>query len=181
MTPRAVLFRADGIEAAEAMPDDGPDLQALFEESSDFFDLTAGLPPGPAEVQSLFAALPEGKTYDDKHVISLFTKPEGLIGVIDVVRDYPVPGSWWMGLMLLRPAMRGRGKGGIVFRSFMEWAAAGGARDIYLSVKTQNEGAFKFWSRMGFEVAETRPPACLGARDSVVVVMRRGTTRRPPM
>lgn len=36
-------------------------------------------------------ALPEGKTYDDKHVIGLFSKPNGLIGVIEVVRGYPEP------------------------------------------------------------------------------------------
>ena len=180
MTTRVVLFRADGIEADEAVPADGPGLQSLFEQSSDFFELTTGLPPAPAEVQSLFVALPEGKTYDDKHVISLFSKPHGLIGVIDVVRDYPEPGSWWIGLMLLRPSLRGRGMGSRVFRDFVDWAAGRGARAIYLSVKTQNAGATRFWRRLGFQIEETRLPARLGARDSVVVVMRRETTLRSP-
>jgi hypothetical protein len=34
-----------------------------------------------------------GKTYDEKYVISLFSKQEGLIGVIDVERDYPQRGA----------------------------------------------------------------------------------------
>jgi GNAT superfamily N-acetyltransferase len=178
MGQRTPLFRVDGIEAIEAKPDDAAGLQALLEESSDFFELTTGLPPGPAEVQSLFTALPGGKTYDDKHVIALVSRSEGTVGVIDAVSDYPANGSWWLGLLLLRPRARRRGTGTLVFNAFTDWAAAHGARDIYLSVKAQNEGAIRFWSRLGFVSVETRPPARLGAKESVVIVMRRQLVAR---
>lgn len=72
---RDVLFQADGIVAGIVVPDDGPALVALFKDCADFFELTTGLPPGPAEVQSLFTALPEGKTYRDKQVVSCWTPP----------------------------------------------------------------------------------------------------------
>lgn len=169
---KRTLFQANEIEASEATSDDGPALQSLFEECADFIELTTGLPPAPAEVQSLFTALPEGKTYDDKVVIRLLSKTDGLVGVMDVVRDYPELEAWWLGLMLLRPDLRKLGRGNLVIRSFMEWAAANGAKWIYLAVVAQNVGARRFWDRMGFDTVETRPPARIGARVSVVIVMR---------
>jgi GNAT superfamily N-acetyltransferase len=175
MTERSVLFNADGIEATEAIPDDGPALQSLFEDCADFFELTTGLPPGPAEAQSLFIALPEGKTYDDKRVISLFTEAGRLVGVMDVIRDHPKPDAWWLGLVLLHPAYRRRGVGTRIVRSFMSWVTAAGAKEVYLAVKEQNEMAYRFWSRMGFTVVEVRPPKGLGAKESATTVMKRET------
>jgi GNAT superfamily N-acetyltransferase len=169
------LFQADGIVAHEATLDDGLALDTLFEGCADFFDLTTGLPPGPAEVQSLFLALPAGKRYHDKWVISLIGRTGDLIGVMDVVRDYPDPETWWVGLMLLHPEQRGRGVGARIFRSFMHWAASHGAERVCLAVKEQNEMAYRFWRRMGFEVVDTRPPKRLGAKLSVVKVMQRET------
>ena len=82
--------------------------------------------------------------------------------------------------MLLRPALRGRGMGTIIFRAFVEWAAAHGARDLFLSVKAQNERATRFWNRMGFTTVETRPLARFGAKDSIAVVMRHELARCEP-
>lgn len=142
--PRSLHFHADAIEASEAEPDDAPELQALFEESHEFFELTTGFPAGPAEVQSLFTSLPAGKTYRDKHVIALRSHEEGLVAVVDAIRDYPDAGSWWMSLLLLKPSVRGRGMGTVVFHAFMDWAAAHGARRIWLCVKAQDEAAARF-------------------------------------
>lgn len=38
--------------------DNGPAIQRLCERCSDYFNVITGLPPGAAEAQSLFAALP---------------------------------------------------------------------------------------------------------------------------
>ncbi|HEV8261267.1 MAG TPA: GNAT family N-acetyltransferase [Burkholderiales bacterium] len=170
--PEDLLFRVDGIEVVEANPDDAAGLQALLEESSDFFELTTGLPPGSAEVQSLFTAVPGGKTYADKHVIALLPQSEGTVGVMDAVSNYPENDSWWLALLLLGPRARRRGIGTLVFNAFVDWAAAHGARNVYLSVKAQNEAAIRFWRRLGFISVETKASARLGANDSIVIVMR---------
>ena len=177
--PRIPLFHSEAVAAIPATPDNGPSLQALFEDCPDFFALTTGLPPGPAEVQSLFTALPQGKTYDDKYVISLFDPLAELIGVMDVVRDYPNRGEWWLGLLLLHPDHRRRGNGRRIVESFVEWVAAAGGNEISLAVKQQNELAYRFWLAAGFHEVGRRPPARFGARISTAIVMNRKTVRHP--
>lgn len=39
-----------------------------FDRCTDYFETVFGHPPGPAERQSTFIALPEGKTYEDKSI-----------------------------------------------------------------------------------------------------------------
>jgi len=82
--------------ALAAIPEDAPALQKLFEASADYYELTMGLPPGPAEGQNLFMQLPEGKNYEDKHVISVLTDSGKFIGVLDLIRNHPEPGTWWL-------------------------------------------------------------------------------------
>ena len=82
-------------------PEDGPEVQALMERRADHAELVMGLPPGPAEAQSLYMGLPEGKGYEDKLLLGVFTTQRRLVGVLDALRDYPKPGEWWIGLLLL--------------------------------------------------------------------------------
>ncbi|HEV8194786.1 MAG TPA: hypothetical protein VGP82_25320 [Ktedonobacterales bacterium] len=74
-------------------PEDGPEVQALPERSADYSELVMGLPPGPAEAQSLYIDLPEGKGYEDKLLLGVFTGERRLVGVLDAIRDYPEPGE----------------------------------------------------------------------------------------
>ncbi len=97
--------------ALAAIPEDASALQKLFEASADYYELTMGLPPGPAEVQNLFMQLPEGKTYEDKHVISVLTDSGKFIDVLDLIRNHPEPGTWWLGLMGRLPILEANGDG----------------------------------------------------------------------
>ena len=56
---------------------DGADLQALCQRCHDYFELVTGHPVGPAEAQSLFSSLPEGKTYEDKFLLGVFRGSAG--------------------------------------------------------------------------------------------------------
>jgi GNAT superfamily N-acetyltransferase len=154
-------------------PEDGPDVQALLERSADYSELVMGLPPGPAEAQSLYAGLPEGKGCEDKLLFGVFTGERRLVGVLDAIRDYPGPGEWWVGLLLLEPGQRGRGLGERVYRVFERRAGTQGARGIRLAVLEQNTGAEPFWRHLGFEEVERKPATRLGALMSVPIVMRR--------
>jgi hypothetical protein len=44
--------------------DNGAAVQALCERCADYLELIMGVPPGPAEAQSLYIALPDGSSYD---------------------------------------------------------------------------------------------------------------------
>lgn len=160
-------------------PDDGDDLQALCERCADYFELISGLPPGPSEAQSLFFGLPEGKGYEDKFVIGVFDTQGHLVGVLDVIRDYPEAGIWHIGLLLLEPVQRQRGLGTAVYRAFEQWAGASGAQRIRLGVAEQNKAAFRFWHRLGFDMVEKRPPKPWGNKAVVIIVMQKWATPSP--
>src|SRR5262249_46951450 len=116
-------------------PEDGPNVQALLERSADYSEQVMGLPPRPAEAQSLYLGLPEGKGYEDKLLFGVYsTDRQHLVGVFDAVRNYPELGEWWIGLLLLAPAQRGQGLGARIYRTFDGWAGTQGAQGIRLAV-----------------------------------------------
>ena len=127
------------------------ELQRFYEECRDYFELETGEPPGPAEAGDLLASLPRGKTHADKFVIGFFDAPGHMIGVLDVIRDYPGRGNWYMSQLLFGPASRGRRLGERVCRRLEEWVHAEGGKAVHLIVQEQNPGALRFWKRMGFE------------------------------
>ncbi len=148
-------------------------LQGLLERCRDYFELVTGAAPDHSAAGHLLASLPPGKAPDDKLVIGLWRDSENLVGVLDAVRNYPKPGEWFVGLLLLDPAQRGQGLGRQVYQGFEAWAAGLGARRIGLGVVEQNEGAFRFWQRLGFAVVEMRSPTHIGQRESRIIVMTR--------
>lgn len=154
------------------------ELQAFYEGCADYFELVTGQPPGPDEAQSLLTALPRGKGPEDKFVIGLFDAPGHLIGVLDVIRDYPKPGEWYLGLLMFGPTWRGRKLGERVYRRLEEWVRALGGTALHLIVQEQSPGALRFWQRMGFEVRGMGKQK-LAARENVFLRMSRELEERP--
>jgi ribosomal protein S18 acetylase RimI-like enzyme len=128
------------------------ELQQFYALCRDYFELETGEPPGPKEADDLLRSLPRGKSHADKFVIGLFDSPGHMVGVLDVIRDYPVAGSWYLGQLVFGPTSRGRHLGERVYRRLEDWVRAEGGRAIHLIVQEQNPGAQRFWKRMGFEV-----------------------------
>ena len=62
-------------------------LQRVLEAAPAYFETVTGLPPGNAEAQSTFTALPPGKGYEDKRVWGLYAG-EQMVGCADVIRGY---------------------------------------------------------------------------------------------
>lgn len=173
--PGEMLFATPRVRALRLEAEDGDATQALFERCDDFFALVYGHPPGPAETQSHFIGLPEGRTYDDKFVAGIFVGDE-MAGTLDAIRDHPHPGGWALGLLLLDPAHRGAGLGREVYRAFERWAAGLGAREVRIVVQEQNARARMFWERLGFEVERTENRR-QGVLDSICQIMVRATTK----
>jgi GNAT superfamily N-acetyltransferase len=153
--------------------DDGAAIQQLCERCDDYFDLITGLPPGSAEAQSLFVALPEGSSYDDKALLGVLSAPgERLIGVVDIVHDAPGPGEWWLGALLLDPAHRNHGLGARLVHALEAWMTALGAESARVSVLEQNTRGLAFWQQHGYVEVMREPPHVLGVKESVAVILR---------
>ena len=137
-------------------------LQAVLEAAPRYYDAVTGLPPGPAEAQSLITDLPPGKSYDDKLVFALYAGA-AMIGCADVIRGWNAPHKAIIGLLLLAESRQGRGLGR-AFALLVERAIAARWPEIdtlRLGVVASNDGALPFWRALGFvETGEvkTGPP-----------------------
>ena len=160
--------------------DEGRDgeLQEFYEGCRDYFELVTGQPPSPTEARDLLAAVPKGKSRDDKFVIGLFDAPGHLVGVLDVIRDFPRPREWYLGLLLFEPTLRGHRLGDRVYHRLEEWVRAQGGQAIHLVVEEVNPGALRFWERMGFEV-RGMGKRVLGGREHPFIRMTRELAQRP--
>ena len=149
--PGEILFETRRTRVLRLEAEDGAETQSLFERCDDYYALVYGHPPGPAEVQSLFVGLPEGRIYDDKYAGGIYRDGE-LAGVLDAIRNHPVPGEWALGLLLLEPAHRGDGLGRETYEGFERWA---GPSAIWIVVQDRNTRGRAFWERLGFEHERT--------------------------
>jgi ribosomal protein S18 acetylase RimI-like enzyme len=134
-------------------------LQRVLEAAPAYFLTVTGLPPGNAEAQSTFTALPPDKTYADKFVWGLYAR-ESRIGCADVIRGYPVPEKAVIGLLLLVESWQRRGLGR-AFATLIEQAISAWPEIemLRLGVAAANADAFAFWRELGYhETGEVKPP-----------------------
>jgi GNAT superfamily N-acetyltransferase len=167
----------DGVEVRRLGTDDAAAVQRLYERCTDFHELAEGMPTRPAAGAEEIEALPPGKMSTDKHVFGIVAADGELAGYVDLVRDYPGRGEWWLSLLMLDPAARGAGLGSRIVRGAAEWAAARGARALLLGVLEQNPRAERFWQRQGFAEVDRQPYTSDTGRPSRIVVMRRTLAR----
>jgi ribosomal protein S18 acetylase RimI-like enzyme len=133
--------------------------------AADYTFLVTGEPPAPTEAADVFQAMPPGHTPDDMLKLGIRRDDERLLGILDLCRGYPAPGTWYIGLLLLHPDARGQGAGRAVIEALADFARTHGAQRLMLSVLEENVAALHFWSAVGFERIRTLPPRRFGVKD----------------
>lgn len=152
-------------------PDDRADLQHLQSRCADYFTLIEGEPAGPDDADSFLSEVPAGKDKDDKLVFGIIHDAR-LIGVLDLIRNYPADKEWWLGTLVLDPAVRRGGLGQRVYQAAETFLRDQRAAVIWLCVQQRNADALRFWFARGFqEVRRTR--MTLKKLESDVIVLRR--------
>ena len=131
-----------------------PALQRLLERCADFEILMHGSPPTAEAAQELLEACPAGHPIEKKLVFGL-ERDDELVGALDVLRDYPQPDDWYLGLLLLEPQSRSGGLGERVVANLRSWIAGQGGHAIRLAVHDLNEDGARFWMKMGFQPVGT--------------------------
>jgi GNAT superfamily N-acetyltransferase len=150
---------------------DAPALQRLCERCSDYYEMDGGTPTPPDAAEDVLKSLPPGKTHADKYVIGVAAPDGELVGVLDLIRDYPGEREWWLGLLLLKPDARTAGLGSRILRDVERVVAAAGGTVIHLGVLEHNASAERFWRRHGFAEVRRQPYTAASGRASRVIVM----------
>lgn len=155
----------------EAGTSDLAALQALHVRCADFVEATTGHQPRDDQAARLLAGLPPGKTLADKQVLGLHRDGE-MVGVVELLRGYPGPTDWYIGLFLLSPEVRGVGLGTSVLEEIVERVVAEGGRALHLIVRENNPRALAFWRRNRFDLIGRRVQD-LGTKKNLVFKMVR--------
>ena len=135
--------------------DNAGELQKLLEQSNDYYKLAFQRDVESNDAQELLTMLPEGKTSENKFNYGIYDSNE-LIGVIDLIKDYPEEKTWFLGLLLINPHQRGNGLGAKVFNSLQSNLKNTDAKKIKLSVVEQNIKALDFWKKLNFKEIEKK-------------------------
>ena len=65
--------------------------------------------------------LPPGGSIADKFIFALMKEPATMVGMIVTDRNWPNNSSWWIALMLVAPAERGKGVAFSFAAAVLDW------------------------------------------------------------
>ncbi|NUQ95506.1 MAG: GNAT family N-acetyltransferase [Streptomyces sp.] len=139
-------------------PEDEPQVAALFAACEDYFVAATGSPALPADVQSLYYALPEGADLDQKRLL-VMCRGESVVGLVDVVDRHPDAGSCSVGMFLVAPEARREGIGTGVARRLVAEVAGRGMRKVAATCPDGWEPGLGFLRSLEFEVGAPQGPA----------------------
>lgn len=126
------------------------ELQRVLEESPTYSRRLTGHPPGAADAQATYSALPPGKGREDKFVFGVYREGR-MVGCMDLIRAYPDGQTAMLGLLLISEREHRRGLGSAAFR-LVENIVAGwaGLEKIRIGIVATNHEVTAFWQKMGF-------------------------------
>jgi len=68
-------------------------IEILNLKCSDYYILHDGVLPSKKIALEIFSDLPPGKNYEDKFVLGIYKNTNELIGIIEIVQNFPVDGE----------------------------------------------------------------------------------------
>lgn len=160
------------IRALEGELNEMSELQRVVESAAGYYERVTGVPPGPAEAQSIYTVLPEGKDYADKFVLGVF-EGEAMVGCADLIRGYPVRATATLGLLLIAESRQRRGIGARALRLIERLALEWGCERMRIGVVRSNDQAMPFWLHQGFEPTGERRAWHQGCVASEVVLLEK--------
>lgn len=142
----------------------------LARRAADYAVLEIGHAPDQAYIHDFFTASPPDLTSDCLLHFAIMEKT-AMAGMLCIARGYEYPDDWWIGLMLIDPAFRGRGIGHKVVTETKRIARQNDTNMLKLSVLEANPRAQHFWRREGF-VHHRDAPALPGSDGHNRVVLK---------
>jgi uncharacterized protein len=132
------------------MPHEVDEVQAVIESDTAYVERVTGLPPGPADAQSLLMMRPPDLAEERKTVFGIRHDKE-LVGLVDLLRGYPDPDVAYLGLFQVRGDLQGQGLGRDAHQALLalvrEWPEV---RRLRLAIVATNSQVEPFWRGLGY-------------------------------
>ncbi len=122
------------------------ELQTFLNLFDDFFQLCEG---HSCSAPKILAVCPPSKNcIDDKYVLGVYDVNR-LIGLIDLIQDYPETNVWTIGYLLIHPDQRNKGIGSRLLHDLYDAITPSKFRCV---VQKQNEKGLNFWLANGYQI-----------------------------
>lgn len=125
-------------------------IDKLLHECEDYYLLHNGTSHTKKDIEEILTFLPPNKQSQDKFVLGIFYKNQ-LIGVIDLIRDFPVIGQWIIGLFLLNKKVRRKGIGKLVHNALSQIVLESTGDSLRIGVIEENINGLNFWKNLGYK------------------------------
>lgn len=122
------------------------ELQLFLDVFENFFKKIEGEKPS---AKALLEACPALKTLEDKIVLGIYKK-ESLVGLVDLIRNYPQNQVWTLGYFLIHPQARSQGMGSKFLEDLIHALRKNKVFTLRCGVQRENPRALHFWEKNGF-------------------------------
>ena len=106
--------------------------------------------PTKRNLTEVISEMPEGTKASQKHFMGFYDENEKLVAILDLITDYPRPGSAFIGWFIVDAEMQGQGVGSQLFADIRASLEAQGYTSLILGVVKENTPAIEFWEKQGF-------------------------------
>jgi len=153
---------------------DASAVQSLIESDPGYVQRVTGRDPGPEDAEELLTAGPPGLEPGQKVVLGAF-EGNTLVAVVDLLRDWPEPGTTHIGLLQVHREHKRRGLGRRVHDALLAWVAQDPSTTVLRAaiVETNADHAAPFWRAMGYSPQGESRPYPVGTSTSSVTIWTR--------
>ena len=123
----------------------------VYDTNQDFFMLTQGKKTTIGSSINDINALPPNCGIDQKIYISLWENG-GVVGILDLTKEYPEQTSFWIGLLLIHGNLHGKKIASRVVNAVLNAAKVLGYKSAQLGVIENNTKGINFWKKHGFDI-----------------------------
>lgn len=153
--------------------EDSSEIDTFLKECDDFSELVEGRPYQEADVMGLLLECPPEVDVKNKLVLAMVNSKDQIMGILDLVKDYPKKPIWFIGLLLIGPKFRDQGFGSQIINEIEKKAVNEGVKEIRLGVVEENRSAILFWQKNRYKIIIVRPPAKFGNKEHRVMIFQK--------
>lgn len=146
------------------------DIQKLCNNCEDYYIMDEGKSASHDAGKMILEMLPPEKTYEEKYVYGVFKNNINLVGLVDIVKDYPEKDVWMLGLLLVDPSERKKGLGKLIHAEIVKLVKSESGKKIRIGVLENNKNALEFWMLLGYEFIKESRMSKTDERNKTILV-----------